>query len=163
MSTVSALCVLWLRIWSLPSGGSVSIPTVGYDSSWVPVEDLSQCYHFWFLCCTFIFVGKVPLPLSTFIISHAYLKLGAKEATQAQAFLQWTEWEHAATYHQQTSKEAMWLVTDHEAHLLSTWWFVDWIASTKFVLHAITHGSYNMVPEIWTALVQDCCYLTKVC
>lgn len=76
---------------TFPMVTRVNIPTVSQDSIWVPFKSLFGCYHFWFLCGTFLFVGQFPPWLSTFVISHIDLKLGDKEDKQAATFL-WVNW-----------------------------------------------------------------------
>lgn len=87
-----------------------------------------------------------PLWLPSFVKCHTDLPLEDKEVTQLHPLLSMQELNnrHTVTNLQQTSRGVTWLVTDHNGHLLITYWFLNWRASIEvYALHNNWEFTYH--------------------
>lgn len=93
------------------------------------------CCHFLFLCHTFIFGGQFPLLIVYFCRMPCGFITGRHGDSTTTCFavcvcMDWrthAQWLIANT----PGKQRCDWSADHKVHLLFTWWFVDWRASSK--------------------------------
>lgn len=143
------------------NGGSVSIPTVSnrfynftFDSDFT-----SNIITFQFFAAFSSLLANSFFPSSVFVKRHVGLSLGDKAGTQR---CLWVNWRTSGQWPPVNRlKEAMWLVTDRDAHPLLTSWSVDWRASCKVCnlsnysrLRYFGNWNLNYVGRDW-------CYLSK--
>lgn len=124
--------VPWMCIQSHTN--SVNIPSV---SSWFCTQltsdsnfnSSSMIFFFCFSAALSSLLGNFRFWLSIFL-SLGFIT-GRREVSTIPCFAvcAWTDYRCPMSKHRQTLKEAMWLVTDQEEHLLYMDWFVYWRGS----------------------------------
>lgn len=106
---------------SLLDNNDVTIPLISYlFYNFIYVQFEFHLFYFLFLCCFFISVGQFSPSSISFIKCPVGLSQGDKEATKLHMLLFVQELRMAMTNPWLTLKEVIWLITDHDIHLLLT-------------------------------------------